>query len=321
LHDEIGRSLVALKLAIGSARRNGGDNVEAQLEHAMEITDGLIGTGRGIAQRPRPTQPDEPGLAATPLWHLDPVPRPEGVKVSGEENVGEERCSLDDAIRSPCPTWPRPPLQDGAAPKNPIRILVADDHHLFRAGIRALLRTVDDFEVVGEARDGAEALAAISQSRPDIVLLDVAMPDLSGARVLERLRADGSETKVVMLSLHANEEYVIRALSLGAAGYVVKDAAPDELEAAIRAAMANEIWLPNAMPRAGGPCAGNALTQRQKQVLKLIAEGAGTRAIATGLGLSVKTVETHRAQIMLRLGIQDVPGLVRYAILHGISSL
>lgn len=212
----------------------------------------------------------------------------------------------------------------------PIRLLVADDHHLVRAGIRALLQAIDDFEVVGEARDGNEALASSAELRPDIVLMDVAMPELSGLQALERLRAADPVTRVVMLSMYANEEHVIRALSLGASGYVVKDAAPCELEAAIRAALRGEIWLPAALPRAvidgylarvGKLDRGGVLTQRQKQVLKLLAEGTGTRAIANALGLSVKTVETHRAQIMQRLGIQDVPGLVRYAILHGISPL
>lgn len=211
-----------------------------------------------------------------------------------------------------------------------IRILLADDHHLVRAGIRALLHAITDFEVVGEASDGAEALRLVAELQPGVVLMDVAMPDLSGLQALEHMRLAGADAKVVMLSMYSNEEHVIRALGLGASGYVVKDAAPCELEAAIRAALRGEIWLPKAMPRTaidgyvervGKRDAGDVLTQRQKQVLKLLAEGVGTRAIANSLGLSVKTVETHRAQIMVRLGIQDVPGLVRYAILHGISRL
>jgi len=213
---------------------------------------------------------------------------------------------------------------------NAIRILLADDHRLIRAGIRALLDTVAYFQVAGEARDGAEALRLVAELKPDLVIMDVAMPDLSGLQALETMRIAGSEVKVVMLSMHASEEHIIRALGLGASGYVVKDAAPGELEAAIRAALRDEIWLPSAMPRAaiddyaervGKRRTGDVLTPRQKQVLKLIAEGAGTREIATNLGLSVKTIETYRAQIMVRLDIQDIPGLVRYAIRHGISRL
>lgn len=212
----------------------------------------------------------------------------------------------------------------------PIRILLADDHHLVRAGIRALLQTVDGLEVVDEARDGMEALRLLDQLKPDLVLMDVAMPGLSGLQALEMMRAAGSATKVIMLSMHANEEHVIRALSLGASGYVVKSAAPAELVAAIRAVMLGQTWLPAELPRAaldgyaertGRRNPEATLTQRQRQVLKLLADGAGTREIASILGLSIKTIETYRAQIMTRLGIQDIPGLVRYAILHGISRL
>lgn len=211
-----------------------------------------------------------------------------------------------------------------------IRILLADDHHLVRAGIRALLETVADFQIAGEASDGAEALRQADALKPDMVLMDVAMPMLSGLQALERLKEAGSPARVVMLSMYANEEHIIRALSLGAAGYVLKDAAPGELEAAIRSALRDEVWLPSAMPieaidgyidRLGSRGKAVTLTPRQRQVLKLLADGVGTRDIADRLGLSIKTIETYRAQVMTRLGIQDLPGLVRYAILHGISRL
>lgn len=212
----------------------------------------------------------------------------------------------------------------------PIRILLADDHHLVRAGIRALLDTLEGLQVAGEAGDGAEALRLVAELEPDLVVMDVAMPELSGLQALERMRDNALDAKVVMLSMHADEEHVVRALSLGAAGYVVKDAMPDELEAAIRTVLRGEVWLPAGLPRAAlaghektadSNKADPVLTRRQTEVLKRLADGASTREIAGQLGLSVKTVETYRAQVMARLGIQDLPGLVRYAIRRGLSRL
>lgn len=212
---------------------------------------------------------------------------------------------------------------------NPVRILLVDDHQLVRAGIKALLESVADFQLVGEAADGAEMLRQVETLAPDMVLMDVAMPILFGLQALERLRADDTVTRVIMLSMYASEEHIIRALELGACGYVVKDAAPGELESAIRAALRDEIWLPSRLPidainhylKRTKLRRSDTLSPRQKEVLKLIADGVSTRDIAERLNLSVKTVESHRAQILARLNIQDVPGLVRYAILHGLSDL
>lgn len=212
----------------------------------------------------------------------------------------------------------------------PARILIADDHHLMRAGLRAVLDAVADFNVIGEACRGTDALQMIASLEPDLVMMDVTLPELSGLQVLERLRDRKSLTRVVMLSTHADEEHAARALGLGASGFLIKDVTPAELEIAVRTALRDEVWLPACLTRAllakmadpgvkGRP--RPALTPRQREVLKRIAEGLGTREIAEHLGLSVKTIETYRAQIVARLGIQDVPGLVRYAIRHGISRL
>ena len=211
-----------------------------------------------------------------------------------------------------------------------IRVMLADDHALFRAGIRSLLETIEGVEIVGEARDGHEALRMVTELRPDIVLLDVSLPALNGIEVAERLR-DAPGTRVLILSMFANEEYVLRALRAGAAGYLLKDSTVVELAAALRSVADGGSYLSPAVSghvlaayvrRVGeeGVPPEPALTPRQREVLQLIAEGHGTKEIAARLFLSAKTVETHRAQLMERLGIHDVAGLVRYAIRAGIVS-
>jgi DNA-binding NarL/FixJ family response regulator len=210
----------------------------------------------------------------------------------------------------------------------PIRVLLAEDHGLVRAGIRSLLASVPDIEVVGEAGDGREALAILEQTPADVAILDITMPGMNGleaaARVVERWPA----TRVIILSMHSNEEYVARALRAGAAGYLLKDAGTSELEAAIRAVVRGESFLSPAVSKrvvAGGSGGGGegstaleALTPRQREVLQMIAEGHSTKGVAAVLGLSVKTVETHRTLLMQRLGIHDVAGLVRYAMRMGL---
>ena len=211
-----------------------------------------------------------------------------------------------------------------------IRVMLADDHALFRAGLRSLLLAIEGVEIVGEARDGHEALRMVAACTPDVLLLDVSLPELNGIEVAERLR-DTPGTRVLILSMFANEEFVLRSLRAGAAGYLLKDSSVVELEAALRSVADGGSYLSPAVSghvlaayvrRVGeeGAPAEPTLTPRQREVLQLIAEGHGTKEIAARLCLSAKTVETHRAQLMERLGIHDVAGLVRYAIRTGIVS-
>ena len=209
----------------------------------------------------------------------------------------------------------------------PLRILLADDHTLVRAGIRALLAQMPDIEVVGEAGDGREALALVKALRPDVLLMDIAMTGMSGLEAAAQVKKECPGVKVIILSMHANEEYVMQALLVGAVGYLLKDAASVELELALKAAVAGQTYLSpaisrqvieNYVTRVGGIVPPDPLTARQREILQLVAEGRSTKEIAFALEISVKTVETHRAQIMERLDIHDVPGLVKYAMRTGL---
>lgn len=210
-----------------------------------------------------------------------------------------------------------------------IRVLLADDHALVRSGIRALVQALDNLEVVGETGDGREALALIAKLRPDIVLMDISMPGLNGLEAAARVTEDFPGVRVIILSMHASEEYVLRALRAGAAGYLLKDMGPVELELALKAVAAGGTYLTPSVSkhlvedyvrRAAGESSAplEQLTSRQREVLQLIAEGHTTKEIAGKLNLSVKTAETHRTQLMQRLDIHDVAGLVRYAIRVGL---
>jgi DNA-binding NarL/FixJ family response regulator len=204
-----------------------------------------------------------------------------------------------------------------------IKVLLADDHALVRCGIRALLERISDVEIVGEAASGVEALRLIEQRKPDVALVNISMPELNGLETAARAIKEHPRTRIIIFSMHADEEYVRRALLLGASGYLVKTADRAELELAIRAVARGEKWL---SPRvssgvvaafsrgdvASSPAA--SLTPRQRETLQLIAEGHSTKEIACRLGLSAKTVESHRAQLMRRLGARNVPALVRCAI-------
>jgi DNA-binding NarL/FixJ family response regulator len=212
----------------------------------------------------------------------------------------------------------------------PVRVLLADDHALVRAGIRALLQGLEGVTVVAETGNGAEVLELARTHRPDVVLLDISMPGLSGLDVSEQLERELPEVRVVVLSMHANEEYVLQALRAGAVGYMLKDSATAELELALKAVMQGETYLSppiskqvveGYVQRVGAEQpASEKLTPRQREVLQLIAEGHSTKEIAYRLELSVKTVETHRAQLMERLQIRDIAGLVKYAIRSGLAS-
>ncbi len=208
-----------------------------------------------------------------------------------------------------------------------IRVILADDHSLVRAGIRSLLGAMVDVQVIGEASSGEEALELAAREHPDVVLMDIAMRGITGLEAAARMREAHPGVRVLILSMHSGEEYVLRALRAGAAGYLLKDAATGELELALRSVMRGESWLSPAVSRqvvegyvqrAGADATPDVLTARQREVLRLVAGGKSTKEIAFFLNLSVKTVETHRAQIMERLGIRDVPGLVRYALRTGL---
>ena len=213
---------------------------------------------------------------------------------------------------------------------NTSRVLLADDHVLVRAGVRALLEKIPNVEVVGEAGTGREALEFVRSKLPNIVLMDVAMTELGGLEALPRITKDFPTVKVIILSAHANEEYVIRALREGASGYMLKDSATAELELAIDSVIQGKIYLSPSISRAviddylqrvGGPVSPlEQLTPRQREILQLLAEGKNTKEVAYDLGVSVKTVESHRLQLMERLNIHDIPGLVRYAVRSGLVS-
>ncbi|HQY56747.1 MAG: response regulator transcription factor [Nitrospira sp.] len=211
---------------------------------------------------------------------------------------------------------------------NRIRVLLAEDHTLVRAGFRALLEKLDGILVVGEVSDGLEALKVSKEIVPDVVLMDIAMPGMNGLEATSRMRQECPRTKVLMLSMYTNEEYLKEALRAGASGYLLKDADRAELELAIKTVRRGETYLTPAVAKftleaycrqddsRTGPL--GKLTGRQREILQLIAEGCSTKQIAQRLDLSVKTVETHRAQLMERLEIHDVPGLVRLAIRTGL---
>lgn len=208
------------------------------------------------------------------------------------------------------------------------RILLADDHDLLRAGIRALLEALPGVEEVAEASNGREALERIATTCPDLVFMDISMPELNGLEVLTQVTKRFPETRVVILTMHANEEYALTAMRRGAAGYLLKNAKPSELQLAIEAVLRGEFYLcpkiaqslDDYLCRSGQ--SGNdplaQLTPRQREVLQLLAEGQSTKEIAATLKISGKTVEMHRVHLMERLQIHDLAGLVRYAIRIGL---
>jgi DNA-binding NarL/FixJ family response regulator len=190
--------------------------------------------------------------------------------------------------------------------------------------MRALVANLPGIDVVAEAANGRDALDQVDELRPHVVLMDIAMPELNGLDATAQIQGRYPEVHVVLLSMHADEEYVARALAVGAEGYVLKNADAAELEQAIRTVarggsyLSPEVARQVASGRVQAGKAGAELTRRQREILQLIAEGSGTRQMAAKLGVSVKTVETHRAKLMERLDIYDVAGLVRYAIRQGL---
>jgi DNA-binding NarL/FixJ family response regulator len=211
---------------------------------------------------------------------------------------------------------------------SPLRVLIVDDHDLFRAGIRSLLSNVADVEVVGEAGSGREALRFVEANPTHVVLMDIMMPELNGLDAAARLAAKFPDVRVIILSMSAAEEYVFQALRAGAAGYLLKTVRPAELELAIKSVSRGETFIGSAITKSvmadyAGRTGGHSnslarLTLRQREVLQLVAEGNRTKEIAKKLELSVKTIEMHRSQLMEALDIHDIPGLVRYAIRVGL---
>ena len=221
-----------------------------------------------------------------------------------------------------------------------LRVLVVDDHSLVRAGLRALLEKISGVTVIGEAGDGREALKLIETAKPDVVLMDLAMPGFNGVEATARIARASPQTRVIVVSVHGDPESVLAAIDAGASGFMSKDASFGELEVAIRSVARGGTYLSPSISqhvlddyrrrvmddreRHCGPTSGSTersqlarLTPRQREILQLLAEGSSSRKMARTLGVSIKTVESHRAQLMERLGIHDVAGLVRFAIRAG----
>lgn len=209
------------------------------------------------------------------------------------------------------------------------RILLAEDHTLVRAGIRALLESLEGIEVIAEASDGREALRLAKAYHPDILLMDITMKELNGLEAAARLAKEHPAVRVIILSMHADQVYVRQALKAGAKGYLLKGADVAELELALKAVTRGDTYLSPAVSKdllgdllnRNAPAANplNDLTPRQREILQLVAEGRTTKEIAVRLDLSIKTVETHRTQLMERLNIHDVAGLVKFAIRVGLT--
>jgi DNA-binding NarL/FixJ family response regulator len=212
-----------------------------------------------------------------------------------------------------------------------IRILLVDDHNLFRAGLRALLQDREGMEIVAEAGDGREALGLLGETRPDVILMDLMMPGLNGLEATALITREYPGVPVLILSMNAAEEFVLSAVRAGASGYLLKNARPAELELAIQAVARGETYLAPTVAahlvedlRRRPVEADDSLaklTSRQREVLQLVAEGHSSKEIARRLNLSVKTVETYRAQLMGTLGIHDIAGLTRFAIRKGLIGL
>ena len=213
-----------------------------------------------------------------------------------------------------------------------VRIVIADDHVIVAAALRSLFESLPDLEVIAEAHDGPRAVEIVRETRPDVVLMDISMPGINGLEATRQILAESRTTKVIVLSMHVEERYVTGAFECGAAGYLLKDCTPDELVTAIRSVMANKSYVTPAavgalLQRLTGHAHQNGkpalapLTIRERQVLKLLAEGLETKEIAGALGLSVKTVFSHRLRIQEKLQIHSVAGLTKYALRAGITTL
>jgi DNA-binding NarL/FixJ family response regulator len=208
-----------------------------------------------------------------------------------------------------------------------IRVMLADDHQMLRDGLKALLSASVDIDVVAEVSDGHEAVRRAQELNPDVVVMDLSMPELNGIEAARQLRDRSPQSKVVILSMHSSSEHVHRALEAGAAGYLLKESAGRELEAAVRAVHAGKRFLSPAVealvsgarPGAGHRSPLDSLTARERQVLQLVVEGHSSAQIARLVYLSPKSVGTYRSRLMKKLGVHDVTALVKFAIQHGIT--
>lgn len=199
-----------------------------------------------------------------------------------------------------------------------MRLLLADDHALVRAGLRALLAEIPEVTEVLEAADGHEVLAEVVLHHPDVVLMDIAMPRLNGVDATTLVLAIAPKTRVIIVSMYQDEEYVWNALRAGASGYLTKSAVVEELHEALRAIRRGDLFISHGLQRAIRRDVQHGPTARQREILQLIADGMTSRQIAEALDIRLKTVESHRLQLMRRLDIHDVAGLVRYAVRHGV---
>jgi len=213
-----------------------------------------------------------------------------------------------------------------------IRIVLADDHQIIRDGLRHLLKTQKDMDVLAEAEDGRSAVQLVEELKPDVVILDVAMPDLNGIEAARQIRSRYPNVRIVALSMHSDRRFIAEMLKAGASGYLLKDSAFEELAQAVRTVVAGKMYLspqitggiiedyvlrlPN-----GQESAASVLTPREREVLQLVAEGKSTKQIAGHLNVSVKTVETHRRQLMEKLNLHTVAELTKYAVREGLTSL
>ena len=208
-----------------------------------------------------------------------------------------------------------------------IRVLLADDHAMLRDGLQALLQAAADIEVAGSASNGREALRLAAELNPDVIVMDITMPDMNGLEALALLREKHPRIRVVMLSMHSSSEHVYRALNAGAAGYLLKESAGEDIVTAIRRVHAGRSYMSPALaalerrsaPRSdgGGPLA--SLSSRERQVLQLVVEGRSSSEIAALVHLSPKSVDTYRSRLMKKLGVGDLPALVKFAVRHGLT--
>ncbi|MBI5277897.1 MAG: response regulator transcription factor [Burkholderiales bacterium] len=209
-----------------------------------------------------------------------------------------------------------------AAASRPIRVVLADDHDLVRSGIRALLEMLGNVEVIAEARNGQELVALVGDLMPDVVMTDISMPVMDGITAISEIHARHPEVRMLVLSMYDTVDFVKRAVANGACGYLMKDAPPYELEQALRSVMATGSYfspsIAQRLLQPSEPTADDELTQRQVEILKLIAQGKASKEIAFELGLSPKTVDVHRARIMERLRLNDIASLTLYAVRKGL---
>jgi DNA-binding NarL/FixJ family response regulator len=213
-----------------------------------------------------------------------------------------------------------------------IRLVLSDDHTIVREGLRLLLETQKDIVVVGEAADGRKTLQLVKQLHPDIVIMDIAMPEFNGIAATQRIKESSPSVSVIILSMHASNEHIFRALRAGASGYLLKESAGREVVEAVRAVAAGRRYLSGQITEtmvdyirkfdAGAPKSPlESLSSREREILQLVVEGQSNAEIANTLSLSVKTVETYKSRLMNKLEIKDIPSLVKFALAHGLTTL